>query len=950
MYTPYHSKYWAAALTCKGAAGSIDSLSQSIAGAKVDLNPHQVDAALFAIRSPLSKGVLLADEVGLGKTIEAGLVLSQTWAERRRRLLVIVPATLRKQWQQELQEKFALPTVILESQTYNAARKAGNLNPFEPRDQIVICSYHFAAARSAELQAVKWDLVVIDEAHRLRNIYKPTNKIATAVAAGVGDSPKILMTATPLQNSLMELYGLVSVIDPQVFGDLFSFREQFLKNGSEEHRNYDLKERLKPICMRTLRKQVLEYIRFTQRIPLTQDFLPSDDEQRLYDLVSGYLQRDVLFALPASQRSLLTLVLRKLLASSTFAIAGTLHSLIHRLQAKEADEAALNEEDYEAIGELADEWDGEDQGEFDLQHSPDLLRKELEELQRYAGLADAIERNSKGDALISVLDTALAKAVALGAARKAVIFTESRRTQNYLFEVLGQAGYAGQIVLINGTNADAGSKAIYEAWLERHRGTDAVSGSRSADTKAAIVQEFRERATLLIATESAAEGVNLQFCSLVVNYDLPWNPQRIEQRIGRCHRYGQQHDVVVVNFLNRRNAADQRVFQLLSQKFRLFDGVFGASDEVLGALESGVDLEKRIARVYQECRTPEEIQAAFDQLQAELDTQIDERMTETRRNLLENFDYEVHERLKIYKDQACTVLSDRQRWLGALARQELGAAVEFFDGGNRFRFSGLATVDAPPGAYNLDWREAESRNENFFRLEHPLAQAIVGAALGRGLPPAGVHFSYGAFGNQIGLLRDKLGCAGWLEVSRLTIRSFQTEEFLLLAGTIDSGEVPHEDFWRKLLLLPGSADQNAHEGARGTPPETLGPARERCLAARLAEVAERNGRYFDEQVAKLDRWAEDLKLGLEQEIKELDRGIREARRQSVLAVRLEEKLESQKTMRALESARNTKRRELFDAQDRIDGERDELISRIEQQMQQRQEIEALFTIRWTLGE
>jgi SNF2 family DNA or RNA helicase len=117
---------------------------------------------------------------------------------------------------------------------------------------------------------------------------------------------------------------------------------------------------------------------------------------------------------------------------------------------------------------------------------------------------------------------------------------------------------------------------------------------------------------------------------MVVNYDLPWNPQRIEQRIGRCHRYGQEHDVVVVNFLNQKNAADQRVFQLLSEKFSLFEGVFGASDEVLGAIESGVDFEKRIAEIYQRCRTPEEINASFDRLQQELSQQIDEAMTRTR--------------------------------------------------------------------------------------------------------------------------------------------------------------------------------------------------------------------------------------------------------------------------------------------------------------------------------
>src|SRR4030067_1349871 len=158
---------------------------------------------------------------------------------------------------------------------------------------------------------------------------------------------------------------------------------------------------------------------------------------------------------------------------------------------------------------------------------------------------------------------------------------------------------------------------------------------------------FRDEAVIMIATEAAAEGINLQFCSLVVNYDLPWNPQRIEQRIGRCHRYGQEFDVVVVNFLNKNNAADQRVDELLRDKFRLFDGVFGASDEELGAIESGVDFEKRIAAIYQRCRKQEEIQIAFDQLQLELSLEINESMTRTRRNLLETFDDEVRENFKL---------------------------------------------------------------------------------------------------------------------------------------------------------------------------------------------------------------------------------------------------------------------------------------------------------------
>ena len=236
--------------------------------------------------------------------------------------------------------------------------------------------------------------------------------------------------------------------------------------------------------------------------------------------------------------------------------------------------------------------------------------------------------------MLKALHVAFAKAKELGAAEKAIIFTESRRTQSYLLRLLADSPWHDGIVLFNGSNTDERSKLIYSDWLDRHQGTDRMTGSRTADMRSALVDYFREQGRIMIATEAGAEGINLQFCSLVVNYDLPWNPQRIEQRIGRCHRYGQKHDVVVVNFLNRKNAADQRVFELLSEKFQLFEGVFGASDEVLGAIESGVDFEKRIAAIYQRCRKPDEIQAAFDQLQLELSLEINESMTRIRQKLL----------------------------------------------------------------------------------------------------------------------------------------------------------------------------------------------------------------------------------------------------------------------------------------------------------------------------
>jgi SNF2 family DNA or RNA helicase len=310
--TDYHAKYFAFDLTKRCAPDSVEKLSGAVAGAQVDLNPHQVDAALFAFASPLSKGAVLADEVGLGKTIEAGLVISQRWAERKRRVLIITPSNLRKQWHQELTEKFFLPCGILESRSYNNAIKEGHFRPFDILDTVVICSYQFARSKAADIHAMPWDLVVIDEAHRLRNVYKPTNVIANTLKQALAQKQKLLLTATPLQNSLLELFGLVSFIDEHTFGDLKSFREQFT-NLAQERVFLVLRDRLKPICHRTLRRQVTAYIPYTRRLPIVEEFTPDESEDRLYQLVSDYLRRDNLQALPASQRSLMTLVLRSCL-------------------------------------------------------------------------------------------------------------------------------------------------------------------------------------------------------------------------------------------------------------------------------------------------------------------------------------------------------------------------------------------------------------------------------------------------------------------------------------------------------------------------------------------------------------------------------------------------------------------------------------------------------------
>lgn len=951
--TDYQAQFFAYELTRRCPADSVESLAAALVDAQVDLNPHQVDAALFAFQSPLSKGALLADEVGLGKTIEAGLVLSQRWAERKRRLLVITPANLRKQWYQELTEKFFLPCRIVEAKSYNAAIQQGRFRPLEV-PEIVICSYQFARSKASDVHAIQWDLVVIDEAHRLRNVYKPTNVIANTLKQALGDTNKLLLTATPLQNSLLELFGLVSFIDEYAFGDVKSFREQFSSLGQEQV-FAALKARLRPVCHRTLRRQVLPYVKYTRRLPMVEAFTPSESEDRLYDSVSEYLQRPNLQALPASQRTLMTLVLRKLLASSTFAIAGALETIAERLAARLRTQSPATsladelDEDYEALDETEEEWGDEPAAEPLSDADRAALERELADLRAFAKLATSIQHNAKGKSLLAALTVAFAKARELGAAEKAIIFTESRRTQLYLLRVLADSPFAEGVVLFNGSNTDERSKAIYTAWLERHKGTDRVSGSRTADIRSALVEYFRDEGRILIATEAGAEGINLQFCSLVVNYDLPWNPQRIEQRIGRCHRYGQKHDVVVVNFLNRNNAADQRVFQLLQDKFQLFEGVFGASDEVLGSIESGVDFEKRIAAIYQQCRRPEEIQAAFDRLQVELGAEIDASMTRTRQQLLENFDDEVREKLRLRDQDSRAYLNRFERLLMQLTRHELGAHAEFKNDSS-FRLLSLppSTPDAsksaiPLGLYELPRRSGEA---HLYRLGHPLAEVLVSSARERRLPPADIEFSPEEHDGKVSAVEPLRGKSGWLSVSQLTIQSLdRAEDHLIVAATSDGRELLDEDVARRLLTLPARVTGLAPSSS---PDSRLVAFAEARRLAIQRTVSERNARDFEAEADKLDAWADDLKVGLEREIKDIDRAIKEARRAAAMSAPLEEKLIAQKRIKSLEAQRNEKRRTLFEAQDQIDARRGALIAAIEAKLVLEMDLRELFTVRWRL--
>ncbi|MDZ7854934.1 SNF2-related protein [Sphaerotilus sp.] len=980
MISAHHAKYYAHELTCRHASDGVDRLSQSLFDAGVDLNPHQIDAALFALRNPLQQGVLLADEVGLGKTIEAALVLCQLWAERRRRLLVICPASLRKQWAQELHDKFAVPSVVLDVvalRKHRAGDLLATVQAFAGK-QVVIMSYQFAAKLEAELRAVPWDVVVIDEAHKLRNAHRTSNRTGQALRRALDGRKKLLLTATPLQNTLLELYGLSTLIDEHLFGDEAAFRKQYMANGG----NLDeLRSRLATFTKRTLRRDVLEYVKYTERKALTQPFNPTDDEQSLYERISAFLQSEDSFALPKKQRHLTSLILRKLLASSSHAVSATLDTIRARLQrmldgedvgdGRDLVEQLVEEDDLEedileeqAEDSVSDSVDGlADPAPASLDPGTEAetskraaIGREIAEITAFIDAATALTTDTKAQSLLRALELGFANMAQMGGPRKAIVFTESKRTQEYLHRFLSANGYVGKLAMFSGTNSHEEQTAIYQTWLEQYQGTDRVTGSPQVDRRTALIDHFRKDdgsgADIMIATEAAAEGVNLQFCALIINYDLPWNPQRVEQRIGRCHRYGQRYDVVVINFLNTRNQADQRVLELLTQKFNLFSGVFGASDEVLGRIEGGIDFEKRILQIYDTCRRPEDIEAAFNALQTELEESINSRIRDTQAQLLETFDEDVHDKLRLRLDEAEARLDKIGRWFWGVTRYALAGHAKFDEQHYAFSLTNpppACAAGAPAGRYQLMRGGAQADMlAHAYRLSHPLGEWSIDTARSAATPPAAVSLDYSKHGTRVSVIERLQGKSGWLRLVRLVVTACETTETLLFSGTCDDGFTLDQEACERLMSIQAAGRPASLTGAATTPPDVLTTNSTRQVEATIAAILETNQRLFTEERDKLEKWADDKLMAAEEQLRNTKARIAQLKRDARRAATLQEQSSIQQELSALERQQRKQRQDIFAVEDEIIERRDALIQALQERLKQTTEEEHLFTLRWSV--
>ena len=563
--TVSQAKYLAHRLTKESKFGEIEKLIPVYLKSGIEIYPHQIAAAYFAVSNPFSKGFILCDEVGLGKAIEAMLVIAQYYYSGRNKIAVVVPPLLIPQWQRLISDKFDLSCKVVEKGI-----------EIDDNDEIILISYTQAAEKWESLSKMKWDLAVFEEAHRLRKYYTGENCTATNLYKAFDGVQKLLLTATPMQVNVMDLYGLVNFIDNTVFTDERAFYKRYYKKPE----NYkELRERLMPFTFRTLRNQVRGDVKLLDRFIHTQEYELNESEKKLLELLSKYVDKPKKLAFPDMDTYELGLMLFKLFSSSIYALSKTLSGVFFRLNQMGNAEAI----------------------------------EEAKEIKKMLDLATSIVDTSKWATFLRGLEQGFAAMKEKGQPQKVVVFTENRQTQEYLFKQLGK-------------------HTKYKTTLFEDESS---------------IETWQKRGNILIATDSACESFNMQFCSFIINYELPWNVQKIEQRIGRCQRIGQDNDVYVLNFLNRENYADVRFYELVFKRTTMFDGILGASDGVISDVVSG-KIEETMAKGFAAVRSKEEIEKEFDDIRAEYDKEVKERKKQSDELLFNTFDGKIVEKTKNY--------------------------------------------------------------------------------------------------------------------------------------------------------------------------------------------------------------------------------------------------------------------------------------------------------------
>lgn len=524
---------------------------------RIKLLDHQLQAAHRALFK-MSGGALFADEVGLGKTIEVGMVLKEMdFRDTRDSFLVLTPAQLAPQWQKELQEKFGLDFVCNYDDDFYG---------FDAHDKI-IASVDTAKSKTNkdDVLSRRWDVVVLDEAHYVRN--DDTMRYELIEDLDYGEA--FFATATPIQNDISDLYNIIDLIRPGMLGTRQQFNNRYVVDSDDAQikRSEELQEKLNRVMIRNRREETK--IDFTNRNVHTNVFEPSSAETELYDAVTEYVRTNYS---SDDARHLVLFTLQKEVVSSPYAVDKTI-----------------------------DRWLGD--------NTRAISRGERNALRDIQSIVDDIDRTTKQNRLRHIIETIQDQ---IGTTR-AVVFTQFRPTQDAIAD-----GIRGLDLPVHIVNGDLSSKG-----------------------KERKVAQFKDEGGIMVATDSISEGRNMQFCNVLVNYDLPWNPMKVEQRIGRIDRIGQEREVHVFN-MALEGTIEEHVLNKLFGKIDLFNQSIGGLRDILSRMErSGSDFEREVFENLRHADSKVELENNFEEMAVDLEenTEAAEKMNDFNRGVFDSFEF-----------------------------------------------------------------------------------------------------------------------------------------------------------------------------------------------------------------------------------------------------------------------------------------------------------------------
>jgi hypothetical protein len=717
--------------------------------------------------------------------------------------------------------------------------------------------------------------------------------------------------ATPIQNSLTELWGLVTYVDPEgtLLGDLPTFRAVFC-GGDDRHlapgQEEELRGRLTRILKRTLRRQAQEFLDkpFVARHAKMFDYTMSPAERALYEDITKYLLEPQIIAFQGSHRHLLLTGFHRRMASSTRALAASLHRVANRLErmlskgrskGDDEDDARdlLDDLEEEVLDSSVEDDEAPSEEDEGLPHSPEEIRAEFQRVRTFIERANGLaHEDSKFRALLQALTFVTERARKGQGSGKLVVFTESVQTQEYLRDRLIESKLISdqEITLFRGKNDSPRAHEALARWRREQPQDEGARPSPSIAVRLALVHEFSTHSRVFISTEAGAKGLNLQFCETVVNYDLPWNPQRIEQRIGRCHRYGQKHEVTVINFLAKDNDAEQLTFDILSRKLNLFGTVLDASDHVLHRPDEqasqalvgvlGADVESALRRIWDRSRTLDEVHAELRALRDRVDEQkrrFEETHAHTRSVIEQRFDSEVQRVFRLHKQELPRALAEFDRDVLRVVTQYLTAADLPFEHKEVEGGALLHVAPSPRLPPPLDEGQTAALGgvpgHSSLHLGHPLVKAAVDDARDKGSGKFAVKVELPA--DAPDGLRTRAGQRGRLRLLKVRYDGFERVEQLVpvvLLGD-DSTPLPRE---LALLLLRYRITDRRESTIATIPDQALDDAVEELLFHLQAEMDVAEQARFQTALDQAERFVEDRLLVLRRRRSDLARRLEDA--------------------------------------------------------------------------